>query len=377
MDAKIMKTKYCIGLMIVVFGLASFAGYAQDAEYRSSLAGDGFTVHPSPNGQAQNLYVGDQDRVICMDAQTGDILWTRKTPFGTVDVGPILADGTLVYVGGGGHFIIYGLDPVTGRQRWAKQQRSSLLATGDGRLFANTQSGRGITAFDAKTGKDDWNFNDPPGGSEDRLFYFRKAIYATDYVLDAVTGHIVSRPKTSLRAVTADSESIFTADVDGNLSVSLPNSRIPRWTVQTGKKQQVAGLAASKGRVFVALYDGYPDFARAGIIQAYNADDGGQIWKQEISTKNRALLWDPVTADSNNLYVLLPGNDENETILDSWDINSGKKQWTYTNAAGIIGPIVIVGHEIYANDAIGHIYVIDSGSGTLLRTLAYRRASVH
>jgi outer membrane protein assembly factor BamB len=360
-----------IALMAVIFGIYSIVGHAQGVRDHSALAGAGFAVQLSPNGEAR-LYVGDQDHIICMDAQTGTTVWTDRTPYGTVDVGPILADGTLVYAGGGGGFTIYGLDPGTGRQYWTKQQRTSLLVAGDGRLYANTQSGRGITAVDVKTGKTKWSFSDPPGSSEDRLFYSHKSLYATDYVLDAGTGHLLFRPKVPLRAVTADSESVFAADADDNLSAAVPHSNSAKWTVQAGKGLQIAGLVASKGNVVVALYDGYPDSAHIGAIEAYNAANGKPTWKQEIAAQSRGLLWNPIAADSDSLYVLLPGRGENDTILAAWNIASGEREWSYTNAAGIIAPIVVVNHEIYANDAAGHIYVIDTGSGKLLRTLSYR-----
>lgn len=359
-----------LALIVVIFGICSFVGHAQGSGNNSDRVGAGFVVHISPNEDAK-LYVGDSDHIVGMNAQTGHILWTHRTPYGTVDVGPILVGGRLVYAGGGGGFTIYGLDPDTGRQYWAKQQRTSLLVAGDGRLFANTQSGRGITAIDVKTGKNIWSFSDPPGGSEDKLFYFYKSLYATDYVLDEGRGRFLSRFKIPLRAVATDLETVFMVDADDNLSAAVPHSNSTKWAVQAGNGKQIAGLVANKENVVVALYDGYPDSAHTGTIEAYNAADGKTLWKQEIASQYRGLLWNPIAADSNGLYVLLPGKNESETIISAWSITSGKREWSCTNADGIIAPIVVVNHEIYANDAVGHIYVIDTGSGKLLRTLLY------
>lgn len=371
-----MRVKFRIGIAIAVACVTLRAQSAHRQEDPPSVTGAGFTVQTSGDGKALKVYVGDHDAVVCMDAQTGHLLWRARTPYGTVDVGPILEDGTLVYVGGGGHFTIYGLDPATGRQKWSRQHRADLLVAGGGRIFANTQSGLGLSAFDAKTGKQEWVFDYGPGGSVDRLLYSAGCVYTTNYILNAATGSLVSRSQAALRALIARGETVFMADIDDNLLAITPPSQAPRWKMQAGTNQEVVGLAGNENEVFVALYDGYPDSAHAGIIQAYSAHEGKALWKRELVTRTGALLRNPIAADVNSLYVLLPGRSGNETNLEAWNALSGGKKWAYANSSGIVGPVAIVGSEIYANDLAGQIYVIEAESGALLRTLAYRGRTI-
>jgi len=367
-----MKLKCGIGVALIIAVLPLLAEPTQNLPERSTLAGAGFAIQTSSDGKALKIYIGDQDTVLCMNTQTGQTLWSTRTPYGTVDVGPVLEDGILAYIGGGGHFAIYALDPATGHQEWTREHRASLIVAGNGKLFVNTQSGLGIAAFDLKTGYERWSFSNKPGGSLDRLFYSSGKIYTTDYTLSAATGHLLSRSKAAVRAITANDNAVFIADANDDVFAITRQSRKLRWKVQVGKKQEIAGIARTESKVFVALYDGYPDSANTGIIRGYTADKGLALWEQKLDARARSLLWHPIAADTNNLYVLMPGGRENETILDAWSVESGKKKWTYSNAGGIVGPIVIVDREIYANDACGHVYVIDADSGLLLRTLSYR-----
>jgi outer membrane protein assembly factor BamB len=358
--------------ILVIMLLQSFWANALPAQTRiTTLQGEGFVVQTSATGEADRVYVGSYDTIFCLDARAGKIVWSHKTPYGTVDVGPIMASGVLVYAGGGGHFTIYGLDPETGRQEWEVQHRTSLLIAGDGMVFANTQFGNGVVTFEAGTGKLKWTYDKAGSGSLDRLHYYRGSVYTTDYVLAASVGRVLWQLPSSARAFSAGDDEIFIFDENLSLAAVPPDSRAPIWQDRVGKDMEVAGLASSGRRVFAVVYDGYPGSAKNGTVYAYNAQNGTPLWNRHLATSGGFLSWDPIRSDAENVYLLVPGATTNQSILECWRAASGTTIWTYKNDAGLIGPVAIVSQEVYANDDVGHIYVVDSNSGRLLRTLSY------
>jgi outer membrane protein assembly factor BamB len=359
--------------VVTVFLSVLFAGasYARQQPSSASFEGNGFVVLASPEGKATRLYVGAHDTIFCIDVRTGDILWKHKTPYGTVDVGPILANDTLVYAGGGGFFTVYGVNSEKGQQEWEKEHRASLLASGNHEVFMNTQNGIGVSAIDARTGHEKWAYDEAFPGSQDRLMYYEGAIYTADYVLDASTGRVRSRFSSGVRAIARGDNKVFLLDEDDYLAAMPAGSKTPLWRESVGAGKEAAGIAYGGGTVFVALYSGYPYSAKTGIIRAYDEEKCTFGWDRRIAADKTALLPDPIAADDKHVYVLLPGTAEKETVLEAWSVTSGEKLWGYTNTSGLIGPIAIVSREIYANDDIGHIYVVDSDSGKLLRTLLY------
>lgn len=360
-----MVKAICWAMMLL--GLSGAARSKGPRELTHQFTGSGFVVETIA-GEPSRVYVGSHATILCIDALTGRIIWTHRTPYGTVDVGPILANGTVVYGGGGGHFTIYGLDRMTGRQKWRKEQRASLIVAGEGLIFANTQFGPGISAIDAGTGRTKWAFHEAGSGSQDRLLYANGVVCTTTFALDGATGQLLWRFKSPVRAMTANGGGkVLLVDEDLSLTTIKP---FETRRIRTDERLVPAGAAADGDSLAVVLYKGYPDSATIGIIEVFTHAGQTKLWEKRLTAESGALLRNPIAVGGGRVYVLLPGPD-GRTILQALSMESGEELWKRVDPEGLIGPVAVVGNEILANDDVGHLYVIDTKSGNLLKTLAY------
>jgi outer membrane protein assembly factor BamB len=62
------------------------------------------------------VYIGFNSRVAAIDRQSGEIVWSWKSPKGTSNFVALLLDGDRVIVSVQGY--TYCLDPITGQQLW-------------------------------------------------------------------------------------------------------------------------------------------------------------------------------------------------------------------------------------------------------------------
>lgn len=140
------------------------------ASERGSLVGS------SPTVRDRTVYAaGAWGTVFAIDAAKGTVRWRFDPPEDRDDPGdgkhlvgsaPAVADGT-VYVGGrylsdaGDYARLYALDAATGEEKWRFAPNSdggnrvSTPAVAGGRVYA-TVTGRGILAFDARSGAVEW-----------------------------------------------------------------------------------------------------------------------------------------------------------------------------------------------------------------------------
>lgn len=126
---------------------------------------------------------GDNEAVVCLNAETGSILWTHEYPsrFWESVAGagpratPTIGDEGLFTLGANGH--LFCLDPVSGEVRWKRDLQSdsglkppqwgfsSSPLVQDGLVIVHAGEGAGsgaVVAYDAKTGDVRWNV--PCGG---------------------------------------------------------------------------------------------------------------------------------------------------------------------------------------------------------------------
>jgi len=113
----------------------------------------------------------EEDILFCLDANDGKTLWRYAMPSRSTrwssSTTPCVADGGVFFLGA--QCMAYGLDAVTGAERWktsiagrteAGSGYNSSFAFADGRLFI--MAGR-LVALDAKTGKILWECRDATG----------------------------------------------------------------------------------------------------------------------------------------------------------------------------------------------------------------------
>lgn len=306
---------FTLVLCLILSSLQCIAGGSNGS---LTYPGPGFLVETMDNDLAARIYISNGKQISCVDAQNGKLYWSLKTPYGSIDVGPILVGRMLIYIGGGGHFTIYGVDADTGAIKWSKEHRASILASGEGKIFVNTQFGNGIASFNAITGEKVWEYHRPGPGTQDRLMYSDGNVYTTNYVLDAKSGKAIRTHDSPIRALGKNEHNVFSVNEDGKVAMSTKRQTRSLPKINIPVNSFPAGIASDAKSLFVAIYNGYPDQAKTGCIYFYSLINGLKQWKYIITTKNEmGLPYNPINYSKDKLFLSLRGDSAHGMILEA------------------------------------------------------------
>jgi outer membrane protein assembly factor BamB len=132
----------------------------------------------------------------------------------------------------------------------------------------------------------------------------------------------------------------------------------------------VVQLAASQDYVAAALYAGDPDSSRQGLVRVYGAQTGRLLWEKELRSSGRHLTFDPLGAERDRIYLLVPAKEEKLADLLALEAATGKEVWRHTNLDVFSGPVAGVGDFVLADNGQGTLYVLERKSGVLLGKLS-------
>ncbi|MEU1279644.1 PQQ-binding-like beta-propeller repeat protein [Streptomyces sp. NPDC005805] len=117
------------------------------------------------------VIVADGDRLRAFDAVTGTERWTLATDAGSTFNGPAVLDGVL-HVSDSGR-TLWAVDPATGKRIWRNEDLGEAaypvqFARAGGTLYGATQfdAEGGVHAYEARTGRLRWTYNDGSGSGE-------------------------------------------------------------------------------------------------------------------------------------------------------------------------------------------------------------------
>ncbi|KYK28296.1 MAG: hypothetical protein AYK19_21095 [Theionarchaea archaeon DG-70-1] len=199
-------------------------------------------------------------RVVCLDAETGEVVWKFFAQDSTY-FSPTHFDGRVYTNDGYRH--VYCLDAQTGEVIWRKKiewTSSSDLSLDGKRIFVGTYNG--IVCLDLETGETLWKF-----GGERWIFstlavaynkIFAGTIKGGLYCLDAENGEVIWKKETE----SGISSSIVVAD--GKAAFGTKNGMLYIIEAQSGEvcesldlgDDKIEALALSDGKLFVGLGDG-------------------------------------------------------------------------------------------------------------------------
>lgn len=332
-------------------------------------AGSGFAIQANVRDEAVRIYLAGYNRLSCLDAKTWKVLWSMKTPYGSIDAGPVVSRDTLLYSGGGGGFTIYGADAETGRMLWSQRHTSLWLAVGPHALFADGLAS-GVTAVAPQTGKRLWDFGGIGPGSIGKIFYYEGKIYTAGYILDSRDGKLVQRLPSSPRAFAAVGDKVFLANFNATLEARSAASARVLWSVKTPLGMNPVSISANRSLVFAVFYDGEPFLAHRGLLRAYAAADGHLVWERALVSHVQALGDDPIGADHENVYLIEPTETKHGSLLCALNAESGNLTWSYQTTMAS-GPPVPTRTALYLASGNESLLVLDKANGKLLRSVSF------
>jgi outer membrane protein assembly factor BamB len=353
MRYKILIGFLCCILVVSVFGGivaasdwsqmhydASHTGYTTDAgpitnnvlwSYNTSLA-----VTSSVAESGGYVYVPSGANLLCLNVQTGALVWNYTSPdFGKV-WGAAIANG-YVYTGTDGYHI-YCLNATTGTQVWNYTTAGTDYTTTVSGSYVYAGSGHYVYCLNASTGALVWNYTTGGGAyvpSVSGNYVYVGSDDGKVYCLNAQTGASVWNYTTgdSIYSTPAVSGGyVYVGSIDHNVYCLNAQTGEKVWNY-TADSFVFSGPAVANGYVYVGSY--------SGNFYCLNAQNGNLVWNYTtgIGSQDHAILCS--AAVSGNGYVYFGSDDYSIYCLNA---QNGNLVWNYTTLGYVTsGPSVVDG----------------------------------
>jgi len=305
--------------------------------------------------------------VVCMDGKTGDIIWKYAVHNSIKNT--IAATSGLIFaqdVEGK----LYALDSETGNLSWQYKLKLALLPalndgliTTDSKVFAGT--GKGLTAFDAKSGKVLWTNKDWRMGegctatlSEGNGVIVGNAHWGALYGNDEKTGKEIWRAKTdALRNRSAS------AVIDGNVFYLISKNAFFVMETKTGKilvKKDLgynvdvtsSPLVTDKEIIFGTATRGIVALDKNSLEEKWNCRTSPSIiyTSPYVTIPSSTVETSPIACGK---YVIVGSSDGALNLLER---ETGKEIWRFQTGSPILNSPAISGNMLFIGDFSGNIY---------------------
>jgi outer membrane protein assembly factor BamB len=337
-----------------------------------ALSGEGlawsapFGARSSPVILGDHLYLlntytkGDavQERLVCLNADTGKPLWERRfnvfqsdVPMHRIAWASPAADaetGNVYVLGGGGTLLGFNKD---GKQLWERSinQEFNLFTTHGGRTVSpvidgdlviiasassswGTQSNRAhrFMAFDKRTGDCIW-VSSPGGRPYDTT-------YSTPIVAD-VNG----------------TRLLIAGSGDGSVHAMKAQTGEPVWSFEAAKRGINTGVVMSGKYALVTHSEENFDTSEMGLVAAVDASGHGKLGKANVKwavTGVQAGYSTPI-ADGDRVYVV-----DNGSNLFAFDSMGGKQLWKQNLGSIQKASPVVADGKIYVGSESGKFWIL-------------------
>jgi outer membrane protein assembly factor BamB len=306
----------------------------------------------NPSGRGAEL----QERVMCLDADTGKVLWEYRFNIFQSDVPPHrvgwaspAADPETgnVYALGVGATVI-ALSPA-GKLLWQRSvgEEFSAFTTQGGRTSSPTIDGDLVIVSSAIS---NW------GALAARQHRF--------VALDKRTGEIVyvsspgGRPyDTNYSAPTITSINglrlLISGSGDGAIHAIKPQTGERVWSFVAAKRAVNTGVVVSGTSVIISHGDENLDSTELGMVAAIDGSLTGDIKTTKWAVKGSEFGFSSPVIDGQRLYQLA-----NSAVLHAFDVGSGRLIWTHEIGTLQKAPLVLADGKLYVGTENGRFFII-------------------
>jgi serine/threonine protein kinase len=296
-------------------------------------------VQSSPAVAGDMVFFGARNRkVIALDAFTGNTLWEFATENNPTTGSPIVKDG-VVYIGSGDGRI-YALDALTGTERWSQLDALDWItntpALSDNILVVSSLDGW-VRTYDTNTGKKRFSFS-----GFNRLIIGSPIIMGETIYVPYQNGLLASMKL-------KETEVLF-------------QSRWYRGALQLWFWGMIDHPGLPKGVNWVKRIGGTINSTPAvDENNVYVPTEGGRLHAIDRFTGKRLWIFDSET-DNVSMPTLVEDvlllSDSNGA-LRALDRDSGKEQWSLQIAEGITSTPVLAGGTLYLASEDGTLYAVE------------------
>jgi outer membrane protein assembly factor BamB len=301
-----------------------------------------------------------QERLVCLDADTGRLLWERRFNVYLSDVPPHRvgwaspvadpATGNVYAMGGGGHLV--ALSGADGKLLWERSlgEEFGLLTTHGGRtvtplvdddlvitsgvMFSWGSHHRGLhrwIAFDKRTGEVVWS--SAPGARP----------YDTTYAAPII-------------ADVGGTRLLIQGASDGWVHALKPQTGEPVWKIEVSKRGLNTGVVVRGTTAVITHSEENLDSSEMGMIAALDATLRGELKMSQL--KWHTYGWQggfssPVL-DGDRLYQV-----DNGANLGAFDVNTGRRLWLQNLGTIQKASPVLADGKLYVGTENGRFFILE------------------
>jgi outer membrane protein assembly factor BamB len=337
---------------------------------RWALNGENFLWRAPYGGRSTPVVVGDrvyvqnpagrgsdlQERVMCLDANTGRVIWEYRVNLFQSDAPPHRVGWASPAV-----------DPETGNVYAFSVAATVVALDKDGKLVWQRSVGEEFAAFTTHGGRTNSPIIDGDlvivsapvsnwGAQAARQHRF--------IALDKRSGEIVyvaspgARPydtnySAPLITTINGMRLLISGSGDGAVHAMKPQTGEKVWSFVAAKRAINTGVVASGTSVFVSHGDENLDTSQLGLIAAIDGSLTGDIKTTKWATKGLEFGFSSPVLDGQRLYQI-----DNSAWLRAFDVESGRELWEYSLGRSQRGPLVFADGKLYGGTENGTFFIV-------------------
>lgn len=299
-----------------------------------------------------------QERVVCLDANTGKLIWERKFSVYLSDVPQHRAGWASPSVDpqtGNVYAITVGAELTAlsrdGKPLWSRSlpEEFGVITTHGGRTASPVIEGDRVVVNGLSAGWAD------TAATTNRYFAFDKATGATVWVSAPQKWHYDTNYSTPVVAEIDGDRLLIVGGTDGVIHALRATTGEQVWQWHVSKRAINNSVLVDGTTVYVTHSEENTDTTQMGMVAAIDGTARGEVGAEQVAWVTRGFLGgfpSPVMDDERLYHV------DNSAVLAAFDRATGKALWRHTLGTIQKGSPVLADGKLYVGTENGRFYIL-------------------
>jgi outer membrane protein assembly factor BamB len=306
----------------------------------------------NPSGRGAQL----QERVMCLDADTGKVLWEHKFNIFQSDVPPHRVGwaspagdpetGNVYALGGGAYVIALSRD---GKVLWERSigEEFAAFTTHGGRTASPLIDGDLVIVSAAVS---NWGAF---GARQHRFIALDKRTGEIVYVASPGGRPYDTNYSAPLVATINGMRLLISGSGDGAVHAMKPQTGEKVWSYVAAKRAINTGVVVSGTSVIVSHGDENLDTSQMGLIAAIDGSQTGDIKTTKWAVKGTEFGFSSPVIDGQRIYQL-----DNGAVLHGYELETGRLLFEHSIGQGQKAPLVFADGKFYVGTENGRFFIL-------------------
>src|SRR6187401_606178 len=300
-----------------------------------------------------------QERLVALDADTGNVVWERRVndfhsdvrydraAWSSPAVDPVT--GNIYMFTGAAELLAFSPD---GKVLWKRSlpEEYGAITTHGGRTTSPIVEGDKVILNTLIQ-----NWGPDLGRPGNRYFAFDKKTGQTIWVSSPQARHYDTNYSTPIVADVNGSRLMIVGGTDGVFHALQVNTGKPAWSFEVSKRAILNSVLFKDNTVYLTHGEENIDTTEMGMIAAIDATGSGPLTKTSVKWMTHGFLpsYASPVMDRDRLYTM-----DNSAILGAFDLKTGKELWTKRLGISSKASPILVDGKIYVGTEGGKFYIL-------------------